>query len=296
MQRDGVTAAARAATRAAQQAQEAADDALDWLRQQRRTVPERGRGASAPRDQAPAEGVLTAGPASGEPSPATAAQAPAETVPGEATDGASRLAPQCYGEAASGAPLRLPHTDWLYHRLVVTGPADALAGFQTAASGAGAIPWTLDGDRMEEDLFHLLAVPPAPQRRRLSLSGARVLARQLRETAELRHAAAAARVGHSRACPLDLHALVPAPPAILRLGADHPDAVAWLWAHWGTTDGLRYVTVEPTPALRPPPSAGTATVRLSFWSADWTPWRAFLVLQARWPALRFDLRPTYSRS
>lgn len=38
------------------------------------------------------------------------------------------------------APLRLPHTDWLHHHLAVTGPADEVAAFGTAACGAGIIP------------------------------------------------------------------------------------------------------------------------------------------------------------
>ena len=132
-----------------------------------------------------------------------------------------------------------------------------------------------------------------PQRRRLSLDGARELARQLREAAELRHAVAVARVGQSRACAFDLHALVPVPPDILQLGPDHPDALAWLWGHWGATAALRHVAVEPAPALRTPLPAGAATVHLSFWSADWTPWRALAAVRERWPTLRFDVRPTY---
>ena len=63
---------------------------------------------------------------------------------------------------AAGAPLRLPHTDWLAHRLAVTGPVTILmSAFRAAASGAGTIPWRLDGDSLEEDWFHLLAQPGA---------------------------------------------------------------------------------------------------------------------------------------
>jgi len=58
------------------------------------------------------------------------------------------------------APLRLAHPDWLHHRLLVAGPAADLATFRQAAAGAGTIPWQLDLDRMEEDLFHLLVAPP----------------------------------------------------------------------------------------------------------------------------------------
>ncbi len=148
---------------------------------------------------------------------------------------------------AAGAPLRLPHTDWLFHRLTVTGPAAAVAAFRAAASGAGTIPWRLDLDSLEEDWFHLLV---NPAHRALSLAGARVLAGQLREAVEHRHAVAVARVGHSRACPFDLHALVPVPAAILHLGPDHPDALAWLWQHWGTTQALRHVAPDTAPPGR----------------------------------------------
>ena len=115
----------------------------------------------------------------------------------------------------------------------VTGPvahpwrrsARLLRGLERSRGGSIA-------DSLEEDCFHLLV---NPAHRALSLAGARVLAGQLREAVEHRHAVAMARVGHSRACPLDLHALVPVPGAILLLGLDHPDALTWLWQHWGTT-------------------------------------------------------------
>ena len=190
-------------------------------------------------------------------------------------------------------PLCLPGTDWLHHRLQVSGPAEAVALFTTAAQGAGIIPWVLDLIRIEEDLFLLLAAPVPPRRRSLSLSGARTLARQLAEASAERQAAANARVAYSRACPLDLHALLPVPPVILALGPDHPEALAWLWAHWGTAQALRHVAREPAPALRKPKVSGTGIVGFTFWSADWTPWRAFGELARRWPGLRFDIRPTY---
>ena len=193
---------------------------------------------------------------------------------------------------AAGAPLRLPHTDWLFHSLVVTGPAATVAEFRAAASGAGTIPWRLDGDSLEEDWFHLLV---NPTHRALSPAGARVLAGQLREAVERRHAVAVARVGHSRACRFDLHALMPVPAAILQLGPDHPDALAWLWQHWGTTQALRHVALNMAPTRAPAPELRVGEVRLplSFWSADWTPWRAFERIRADWPALRFDLQPHY---
>ena len=192
------------------------------------------------------------------------------------------------------APLRLGHTDWLHHRLAITGPAPAVTAFRRAAAGAGIIPWPLDLDRLEEDCFHLLVAPPAPQIRTLSLAGGRLLARQLRDVAQLRHELARAQVGRSRACPFDLHAMIPVPDDVLHLGPDDPAALAWLWTHWGTTEALRHVTAdtETAPDRGRPPDRDAA-FRVTFWSADWTPWRALATLTARWPVLRFVVRPTY---
>ena len=205
---------------------------------------------------------------------------------------ARQAGPVAIQTSAEGAPLRLSHTDWLFHRLAVTGPVVTVAAFSAAAAGAGTIPWRLDGDSLEEDWFHLLV---NPAHRALSLAGARVLAGQLREAVEHRHAVAVARVGHSRACLFDLHALVPVPAAALHLGPDHPDALAWLWQHWGTTQALRHVAPDTalTRTLPPELAAGEDRLQLSFWSADWTPWRAFERIRADWPTLRFDLQPQY---
>ena len=211
------------------------------------------------------------------------------SLPREGATQAGLAAVQAF---TAGAPLRLPHTDWLFQRLTVTGPVATVAAFRAAAAGAGTIPWRLDGNSLEEDWFHLLV---NPAHRALSLAGARVLAGQLRETVEHRHALAVARVGHSQACPLDLHALVPLPAAVLQLGPDHPDALAWLWQHWGTTQPLRHVAPDtaPTRVPVPEPAAGEHRLPLSFWSADWTPWRALERIRADWPTLRFDLQPQY---
>jgi len=186
----------------------------------------------------------------------------------------------------------LPQTDWLYHRLAVTGPNADLAAFRQAAAGAGTIPWSLDPESLEEDWFHLLA---RPDHRELSLPGARILAGQLREAMERRHALAVSLVGHSRACPFDLHALVPVPAQVLRLGPDHPDALAWLWQHWGTTEALRHVAPERSGKTLPePPAAGQGVLQLTFWSADWTPWRALQQVRIDWPTLQFDVQPEYA--
>ena len=281
---------------------DAADQLLDWLKKQ-------GCRPDGNRNRQAEPGHPAAGGAEA-PSP----NPPAFPVSENATQGAGELLGQEHdvglglvrrAERTDGAsrapPLRPSHTDWLHHRFLVAGPAGLLADFQAAACGAGTVPWRLDLDRIEEDLFLVLAAPPSPQRRRLSLAGARALASQLRIAAERRHAAAMARVEQSLAetqsvcgwaCPFDLHALVPVPPGVLSLGSDHPEALAWLWTHWGTTAALRHVVAEPILPRRPAPGE-PATLRLAFWSADWTPWRALATVAARWPALRFDTRPTY---
>ena len=231
-----------------------------------------------------------------------AASLPSPTVPAppgsDAPPRSGAAAPPATGEGGRGAPLRLAHPDWLYHRLTVTGSPAALAAFQAAAAGAGIIPWQLDPARVAEDAFLRLVAPPAPQQRSLSLAGARILAGQLRDAAARRHDLALARVGHSRACPFDLHALLPVPEKILRRGPDDPAALAWLWAHWGTTEALRHVTVERAagPARRSQPAACTRDMRITFWSADWSPWRALAAVGRGFPGLRFDLRPSYDEA
>ena len=222
-------------------------------------------------------------------------------APADGGRATSKSAPTRAGERGAvlparfraGAPLRLPHTDWLQHRLSVIGLAAEVNGFRSAAAGAGTIPWRLQPDSLQEDWFHLLINPAS---RSLSLAGARVLAGQLREAVEHRHAVAVARVGRSRACPFDLQALVPVPADILHLGPDHPDALAWLWQHWGTTEPLRHVAPDMggKPWLGHQPGVGEDVLRLVFWSADWTPWRALARIRADWPSLRFDVQPDYA--
>lgn len=260
-------------TRSAARASAAADALLDWLRTQK---------------------------------PDAMPDIPTTAIPAGHWDVAGTSAPQRapapgQHESKSGAPLCLPHTDWLYHRLTISGPAQDVAAFHAAAAGAGSIPWQFDLDRMEEDFFHLLVSPPPPQQRSLSLSGARIVAAQLREAVARRHALAVARVGSSQAgaasqaCPFDLHALVPVPDAVLRLGPDDPAALSWLWENWGTTQALRHVVADTAAGLggRRQPSPADAVARMTFWSADWTPWRALAHLAVRWSTLRFEIRPSY---
>lgn len=192
--------------------------------------------------------------------------------------------------AASRAGPAAGHPAWLYHHLTITGPAGAVQAFAAAARGSGVIPWQLDGGALEENVFNLVAAQP-PAQRRLSIEGCRILARQVRDRVEARQARAAALVGRSRACPFDLHALLPVPDAVLQLGPNHPQAAAWLQENWGTADKPRHVAGRPDarPGRRLP--RDHAVLGYGFFTAGDTPHAAVTQLAARWPTLRFVLRP-----
>ena len=296
---------------------DAADTLMAWLQTQPRTASDRLPGVTVP----VADAVVAAG-ADAVRAPWASVDAapmnpPTPAAPPASIDPADVDIPSPNAVALSSAPTATPtrdttghehaapfqlaHTDWLYHRLSVVGPAADLTDFRAAAAGAGTVPWPLDRDRLAEDMFHLLVAPPAragslvPPMRSLSLAGSRILADQICAAVARRHALAVGRVGHSRACPFDLHALIPVPALVLRWGPDDPAALAWLWAHWGTTQPLRHVeAVVPGTALLKPLKPGEAAWAVAFWSADWTPWQALAQMTARWPSLRFDMRPLYN--
>jgi hypothetical protein len=207
------------------------------------------------------------------------------------------LSPARHGEhigiagRAGADALRLAHTDWLRHELIITGAPSALAAFEAAAAGAGAIPWEYpDLDLEEEDRVQALVQPPDGSRG-LGIESARVLARELREAIFGHQQKIAAAAARSRVCPLDFHKLLPVPSEVLQLGPDHSAALAWLQTNWGTTRPLRHVQRHPEKPL----TGKRKTVRrqLEFWSADWTPWAAFAAIRKAWPALGFDVRPDY---
>jgi len=179
---------------------------------------------------------------------------------------------------------------WLYHHLTVSGPAAALAHFAAAACGAGVIPWRLDGAQIEEEVFALAVAQPAA-RRGLTVAGCHILARRFRAAVEARHARAVDLVGRSRACPFDLHTLLPVPAQILALGPNDPTALAWLREHWGIADGLRQVVPRPAATAGRRLPAGHAVIGYGFFTSGATPQAAVIRLTARWAGLRFKLRP-----
>jgi hypothetical protein len=289
--------AATATQAAATKAEAAADALLAWLQTQppRTTLNKKANEPAAERGEASGERpAIDLRTDVGEPKPSQ------RGLTGIAASNPSRdpaRRKQC-------SAVRLEHTDWLHHRVLITGPTADLVRLRSAARGSGTVPWHVDFERMEEDLFHLLVSPPAragalgSRACGLSLAGARILAGQLRAAAERRHAIAIARVGHSEACPFDLHALVPVPDAILRRGPDDQEALDWLWAHWGTTQTLRHVSEDEAAGdvvvTRRRAGRGQGVWVLTFWSADWTPWQALAKVAGGWPTLRFETRPLYN--
>jgi hypothetical protein len=126
--------------------------------------------------------------------------------------------------------------------------------------------------------------------RGLSPVAARVLARQLREAAEAHHQRALAAIGTGRACPFDLHALLPVPASVLQRGPNDKASLDWLYTHWGTAQALRHVRLRAAGADK---RRRSARVAHEFWSADQTPWPVLAALRRRWPDLVFNTRPDY---
>ena len=135
--------------------------------------------------------------------------------------------------------------------------------------------------------MNALLTPP-PSERGISVEGARILAGQLRELVGEQDQRAAETAFGNTSCPFDLHALVPVPARLLRLGPDDPAAIAWLWENWGTTWALRGVEEFAAEGEAPLPDDHDR-VCYRFWSADWTPWRALASVRSRWPAISFHV-------
>jgi hypothetical protein len=176
---------------------------------------------------------------------------------------------------------------WLWHHLTITGPCADVAAFADAARGPGVIPWQLDYTQVEEDIFHRAVAA----RGGLSIEGCHRLARQFRARIEAHDAKAAALIGHSRACPFDLHVLLPIPAETLRRGPDDPLSLAWLATHWGTRDPLRKTVERPNPSPGRRLPADHSVIAYGFFTSGDTPHAAIATIGARWPALRFVLTP-----
>jgi len=192
-------------------------------------------------------------------------------------------------ESADTNVLCLPNPEWLPHVLVINGPAADLEAFQRAAAGPGVIPWQRDYSQLEEDWLHRL-LAPSPTRRGLTVHAARIAARELRDELEALEMRVANRP-EPNVCPFDLNALVPVPFKLLALEPNDPAVLVWLWTHWGTTWMLRDVEILESASGNDvvAAAAGQEILRLRFFAADWTPWRALETIRANWPTLSFTL-------
>ncbi|WP_338929164.1 hypothetical protein WDZ11_22465 (plasmid) [Roseomonas mucosa] len=197
------------------------------------------------------------------------------------------VAPPGGRAAAPRAEDGIVHTEWLPFRLTAAGAAAELESFAAAARGSGITPWRIDFAAMEEDLFHRLAAR-YPRSGRLSLEGCRVFAAQLRERTQDRRRRDLDAAAGSRACPFDLHALLPVPASVLLFGPDHPEAKRWLRNHWGTGELRRVELLPSTPGRQ---AKDQAELRLSFFAADAGPAAAVRRLGRVWPGLQLNLRP-----
>ena len=172
--------------------------------------------------------------------------------------------------------------DWLWNTLTVSGPADEMARFRSLARGTNAAPWYVDLDHEEARLLAPMAGAGIE---------ARLLAHALRELLASKQERIRERWAGPGRCLLDLHRLLPVPHRFLHLGYDHPTALIWLHAHWGTKRPLRDVSV--IERLDDKRLKRSARFTMRFQSADWTPWQAIRQLRIDWKALVFDVRPDY---
>ena len=180
---------------------------------------------------------------------------------------------------------------WQWWHLVVHGPAAAVASFAASARGPGFVPWRVDDSGFEEGVVAFAF--GGPQRPSLSVAECRILARQFRDAIEARHARNERQVDRSTQCPLDLQALLPIPLAVLRLGAAHPDAEAWLRRHWGVLDQPRHAEALEGRTAGKRLRQGHVLLVYGFFTEGPAPEPARLALQAQWPTLvfRLDRRP-----
>ena len=101
---------------------------------------------------------------------------------------------------------------------------------RSAARGSGVIPWDRDFEILEDDLF-LLLVQRHDREAALGPTSAHALARRIRTLAEQADQRARQDRASARSVAFDLHALLPVPSDILRLGPEHPQAAGGYGRH-----------------------------------------------------------------
>lgn len=217
-----------------------------------------------------------------EPAPATVAP-PSDSVAGPPKRRGRRPVATAF-PSSNAAPA------WLWHHLTISGPAADVAAFSETARGPGVIPWHVDYAQVEEDIFHR-AVAARGGRNGLSIEGCHILARQFRQRIEARDEKAAELIGQSRACPFDLHGLLPIPAEILQRGPTDEKSLNWLARNWGTRDALRKIVVRPNPSAGRRLPAGHTVISYGFFTSGETPRAAATQLATRRPTLRFVLMP-----
>lgn len=173
---------------------------------------------------------------------------------------------------------------WHRAQLDVSGSAERIDAFREAARGPGAVPWAIDSDADRQNLLARLvaqaAESPIPRH-------ADDLLRAIAQSQDAHHAcvlAACATPGGG--CALDLQRLLPVPRALLALGADHADSLAWRDAHWGTREAVRHVELRET---RDPKQYRRRRLRYRFWMEDARPDRLAASLRQAWPGVGMDL-------
>jgi hypothetical protein len=223
------------------------------------------------------------------PSPAVPALPTGDDAPPRSADA---------GGPGRGAPLRLAHPDWLHHQLLVTGSRRRSRRSRPRRPGPGSFPGSSTRRASPRTCFSGWW---RPRDRSSAASAWPAPASSPASCATPRHGGTiwrwpgSATAGPARStCTL----LLPVPEKILRRGPDDAAALAWLWAHWGTTEALRHVTAAPAAVAdrRRRTDVGESVVTVHFWSADWSPWRALAAIGEGFPGLRFDLQPSYDEA
>ena len=164
---------------------------------------------------------------------------------------------------AGGDALALPHTDWLRHDLLVTGPPAGRGGFSPGGRRGGGDPLGLSGPRPWRRGPGARAAASAGWLARADAcrgTGAGAAAAQRRRDPPVsgcwRRSGTAGRARSicTRSCRCRTTSC--------QRGPDDPGSRAWLRTHWGTTRALRHVRLHADhggPAAAP---LGTAPLRV----------------------------------